>query len=366
MVRVFLNGLLQSLAERGRELLGRGRHVAFPEKLGELADELLSSRGEASGVALACVLLESYAAAEAKDRLLFLTELAERFGPRRDRVDRAIEAYRNDPNDANLNALHLAAEPTRQELKRRINLAPGGTAALVGMRQDLLSHLRELPRLEAVDADFHHLFSSWFNRGFLVLRPIDWSTPANILEKVIQYEAVHAIQDWEGLRLRLEPADRRCLAFFHPQWVDMPLIFVEVALTRDIPNAIAPLLAVNRHPVANHEATTAVFYSISSTQKGLAGVSFGNFLIKQVVEDLQRSLPNLKQFVTLSPTRGFASWLERWRHAAQSAISAPEVGEVLAVLDSPGCHEDAGKVEALRPVLLWAAADYYFWARSAT
>ena len=188
-------------------------------------------------------------------------------------------------------ALHAAAEPRRQELVRRLNLAPGGTAALVRMREELLKHLRKHPELRRVDADFSHLFGSWFNRGFLVLRHIDWTTPANILEKIIRYEAVHAIGTWDDLRNRLEPADRRCYGFFHPQLVDEPLIFVEVALTEAIPDSVAPLLDLERSPIEADRATTAVFYSISNTQRGLAGVSFGNFLIKQVVEDLKAELP---------------------------------------------------------------------------
>ena len=187
------------------------------------------------------------------------------------------------------------------------------------MREELLEYLPDHPELKPVDTDFTHLFSSWFNRGFLVLRPIDWTTPANILEKIIRYEAVHAIQDWDDLRNRLEPEDRRCYGFFHPQLVDEPLIFVEVALTREIPDAIGPLLDLSRMPIAATEATTAVFYSISNTQKGLGGVSFGNFLIKQVVENLKRELPNLKTFVTLSPVPGFARWLDRERKTEKSA-----------------------------------------------
>ena len=206
--------------------------------------------------------------------------------------------------------MHQASEPRRQELIRRLNLAPGGTAALVQMREALLTLLAGDGELRAVDRDFVHLFASWFNRGFLVLRRIDWTTPAHILEKIIRYEAVHAIEDWDDLRNRLAPPDRRCYAFFHPQLVDEPLIFVEVALTKDIPDAIAPLLDLARPVIGAQEATTAVFYSISNTQKGLGGISFGNFLIKQVVEELKQDLPNLQTFVTLSPVPGFAGWLQ--------------------------------------------------------
>ena len=218
--------------------------------------------------------------------------------------------------------MHSAAEPRRQELIRRLNLAPGGTAALVRMREELLRALKEDRELEGVDSDFTHLFSSWFNPGFLVLRPIDWSTPANILEKIIRYEAVHEIGTWDDLRDRLEPPDRRCFAFFHPQLVDEPLIFVEVALTTAVPGAIGELLAEDRVPIPASEANTAVFYSISNCQDGLRGISFGNFLIKQVVEELKRDLPRLATFVTLSPAPGFARWLaEERKHEDGSGLS---------------------------------------------
>ncbi|MFC6050138.1 malonyl-CoA decarboxylase domain-containing protein, partial [Methylobacterium hispanicum] len=222
--------------------------------------------------------------------------------------------------------LHTAVEPRSQELIRRLNLARDGTLALVRMREDLFDlrkALRDDPAcppevtdaIDSLDADFEHLFASWFNRGFLVLRPIDWTTPAHILEKIIRYEAVHEIQGWDDLRRRIEPKDRRCFAFFHPALVDEPLIFVEVALTDAIAPAIAPILSEERRTLSPRAFTTAIFYSISNCQRGLAGVTFGNFLIKQVVEDLAREIPGLKTFVTLSPVPGFAAWLDRERRA---------------------------------------------------
>src|SRR5215213_1389475 len=356
--QTFLNDIMSSIAERGRALLGRSRTGIEQVDLVAIGELLLSRRGEASGVALAQTLLESYARAPLALRLQFLTALAERFGPDPGRLDKAVENFRSDPGPAAARALHEASEPRRQELIRRLNLAPGGTFSLVRMREELLEHLSARPDLKAVNDDFVHLFSSWFNRGFLVLRPIDWSTPANILEKIIRYEAVHAIQNWDDLRNRLQPEDRRCYGFFHPQLVDEPLIFVEVALTKEIPGAISPLLDLGRTPIAAIEATTAVFYSISNTQKGLGGVSFGNFLIKQVVENLKRELPGLKTFVTLSPAPGFARWLERERKMEETACLGPAAKEALVVLDEPGWNADPEKVEKVRPVLLSAAAYY--------
>ena len=362
----FFSDLIDTLTERGRALLRRrdSRAAIARADLTAIAELLLSRRGEASGVALAQALLASYRVAPEEGRLVFLRALAERFGPDRERVEAAIEAFRSDGLAA-ANGLHAAAEPRRQELFRRLNLAPGGTAALVGMREDLIPHLPEHAELEAVDADFVQLFSSWFNRGFLVLRRIDWTTPANILEKIIRYEAVHEIRDWDDLRNRLEPADRRCYGFFHPQLVDEPLIFVEVALTQEIPAAVGPLLDLSRTPIAATDATTAVFYSISNTQRGLGGVSFGNFLIKQVVEDLTRELPNLTTFVTLSPAPGFAAWLAREREAETSPALTDSAKERLKALDEPNWHADPAKAEPVKEALAAAAAYYFLRAKTA-
>jgi len=364
----FLSDLLSTLTERGRALLrgtfsGNGETRLSHQELIQLGETLLSRRGEATGVALAHSLLAGYAAASIEDRASFLKSLADRFGPDHARLDAAIEAYRAGDTSA-ISALHQASEPRRQELIRRLNLAPGGTAALVQMREALLALLGEDVDLRAVDRDFVHLFASWFNRGFLVLRRIDWTTPAHILEKIIRYEAVHAIENWDDLRNRLAPPDRRCYAFFHPQLVDEPLIFVEVALTKEIPDAIAPLLDLNRRAIAAQEATTAVFYSISNTQKGLGGISFGNFLIKQVVEELKQDLPNLQTFVTLSPVPGFAGWLNRERESDESLFDAAQK-DTLALLDTDGWWQDDESVERLRDVMLSAAAHYFLVARDA-
>jgi malonyl-CoA decarboxylase len=361
----YLNDLMQSLTDRGRTFLGRPRETLQPGDLTALGEALLSRRGEASGVVIARSLLEGYATAPLATRLGFLTALADRFGSDPDALDRAIEAYRASPGPKTIGALHHAAEARRQELFRRLNLAPGGTAALVRMRAELLTHLSARPDLRGVDDDFVHLFASWFNRGFLVLRPIDWTTPANILERIIRYEAVHEINGWNDLRNRLEPSDRRCFGFFHPQLVDDPLIFVEVALTTSIPAAIPPLLATDRVPIRAEDANTAVFYSISNTQKGLAGVSFGHILIKQVADDLKRDLPNLKTFVTLSPVPGFAAWLARERAEAVSRYLSAEDLDVLNALEDPNWAFDPVPAEAVRKVMITAAASYFLRAKTA-
>ena len=270
----------------------------------------------------------------------------------------------NAPSDAAASKLHRASEPRRLELFRRLNLAPGGTAALVRMRAQLLEAMDHRDDLAAIDDDFLHLFSSWFNRGFLVLRTIDWSTPANLLEKIIRYEAVHAIRDWNDLRARIDSPDRRCYAFFHPALIDEPLIFVEVALTRGIPAGIDPILSANRERIDPERATTAVFYSISNCQRGLAGVSFGHFLIKQVVEEVGRQIPRLSTFITLSPAPNFAEWLKRERATEASLALSEEDRAALETLDRADWWRDEAAVETLREPLLRAAAWYYLRART--
>jgi malonyl-CoA decarboxylase len=319
----FFQELLGSIADRGRALIERSGNrlgtvdatalvaAKAPETLESLCRTLLSGRGEASGVALARKVLDLYARAPTGARRDFFRMLARDFGPDQERLRDAWMAYEQSPSPASLEELLRTVEPPRQELFRRLNLAPGGTAALVHMREDLFGYLADQPELKSVDNDFAHLLGSWFNRGFLVLRHIDWSTPADILERIIRYEAVHAIQDWSDLRRRVQPSDRRCFGFFHPSLIDEPLIFVEVALTTTIPSSIQELLAEDRAVLPASAATTAVFYSISNCQPGLRGISFGNFLIKQVVEELSRDLPSLRTFVTLSPLPGFGHWLER-------------------------------------------------------
>jgi malonyl-CoA decarboxylase len=364
----FFGELLQTISDRGRALLARGDRrneaSARSESLVELCEDLLSGRGEASGVALAREILGRYAVLTTGPRIAFFEALARRFGTDPERMEKAIAAWQAKPGDKTAAELHAASEPRRQELFRRLNLAPGGTQALVRMREQLMDVLSHRDDLRAVDEDFVHLFTSWFNRGFLVLRHIDWGTPALILEKIIRYEAVHEISDWEDLRRRIDPPDRRCYAFFHPALNDEPLIFVEVALTRDTPGAIAPILATTRDGVEQDKMRTAVFYSISNCQRGLAGVSFGNFLIKQVVEEVRRELPKLNTFVTLSPVVSFASWLKRER-AAESSVALNEADKAaLTALDTPGWWRDADKTEALKDPMMRAAAYYYMRAKN--
>ena len=361
MPNAFFSDLLSSIAERGRGLL---RQKNWPSdsagqanNLIDMCRALLTGRGEATGVAIAAEVLGRYRTLEA--RRGFFSALERDFGPDHEKLEKAIGNWKAAPDDRTAADLHYASEPRRLELFRRLNRAPGGTAALVDMRADLLSEMRANKTLAPIDKDFTHLFASWFNRGFLVLRRIDWSTPASILERIIRYEAVHEIHDWDDLRRRIDPPDRRCYAFFHPALTDEPLIFVEVALAEQIPGAIAPLLAHDRAPVAPERARTAVFYSISNCQKGLAGVTFGNFLIKQVVEELRRELPRMETFVTLSPVPGFRAWLAN----AEDAPIDPEALPLVASLDDPSWTSEPEQAERLRKIVEPLAAHYFLKAR---
>ncbi len=363
----FFGELLQTISDRGRALLARDRRgeaSAHSENLVELCEDLLSGRGEASGVALAREILARYATLTIGPRIAFFEALAQRFGTDPARMEQAIAAWRAGPSDAAAAEVHVASEPRRQELFRRLNLAPGGTASLVRMREQLMDSLDHREDLRAVDDDFVHLFSSWFNRGFLVLRRIDWSTPAIVLEKIIRYEAVHEIHDWQDLRRRIDSPDRRCYAFFHPALVDEPLIFVEVALTRDIPAAIAPILVKEREVVDLDKARAATFYSISNCQRGLAGVSFGNFLIKQVVEEVSREMPKLSTYVTLSPVTNFAGWLKQERAEERSAALNEADKAVLAALDQPAWWTNEETAAQVQDTVMRAAAWYYLRARN--
>ncbi len=327
----FLQGLLSNISTRTR-LLGNASNTAQSsgahlQALSSACATLMERGGEASQIMTAQRALTHYQQLAPEERLAFFSLLASDYSAEPSAIHSAYKAYCASEDNAALEQLFNACEPRRQDLLRRLNLCPGGTFELVKMRADLLKQLRHMPELAALNSDFSHLFNSWFNRGFLVLESIDWNTPAAVLEKLIQYEAVHAISDWRDLRRRLDPDDRRCYAFFHPATGDEPLIFVEVALCKGIPDNVQRILE-HGEEVPLEVADTAVFYSISNCQAGLKGVSFGNFLIKQVVQELSRELPQLKNFVTLSPVPGFADWLAEQR-ASQSLVLSETLGTFL-------------------------------------
>jgi malonyl-CoA decarboxylase len=301
------SGLLGSLFDRTSSWISSQKQTK--EDITLLCDQLLSTTGEARGQSLAHDILDKYAILSDDQKKAFFLYLRHQLDLDISASIAALSSYEASPDSKTYSAVHAATEPQRLALFTRLNTEDGATERLVRMRADILAQLPEMPELAPVAFDLQQLFISWFNRGFLVLRPISWQSPAHILEKIIAYEAVHSIDSWDALRLRLAPADRRCFAFFHPAMPDEPLIFVEIALTDHIPHSIQDILADDR-PVLNDDAfTTATFYSISNCQKGLAGISFGNSLIKTVVRELSADMKAIKQFVTLSPIPGLAKWV---------------------------------------------------------
>lgn len=321
-----------------------------------LCDDLLSTRGEASGIAVAREVAQTYEALDDGSRLTLFQILNDAFAPDVEAINAAAEAFRDGGDLDTFLALVRSVEPPRQEFFRRLNMAPRGTRTLVAMRAHLLGLLPDHPELRAVDADLRHLLGSWFNRGFLTLERIDWHTPADILERLIHYEAVHRMDGWDDLRRRLD-RDRRCFAFFHPALPDEPLIFVEVALVNGLATSVQPLLDRSSEPDDPAAADTAIFYSISNCQEGLAGISFGNFLIKQVVHELARELPRLKVFSTLSPVPGLRRWL-----AGLTDLTETE-REAVDRLDEPGWHNNEVLAQGLRPVLMRLCARYLVEAK---
>jgi malonyl-CoA decarboxylase len=378
--RSWVERLWASIAERGLSFAPiPAASINALERAKMLAQSLLSERGEASGAAVARELMKVVASLGADERVQFLVYLGENFQPDDKRLTEAAHNYIKSPSPQSASRLAEAAEPPRQELLRRMNMAEGGTAALVEIRKILPDITGSHPAVGLLDTDLRHLFSSWFNRGFLELRQIDWQTPAAILEKLIAYEAVHEIQGWDDLRRRLAP-DRRCFAFFHPALPGEPLIFVEVALVEGLADSVRGLLELDTNLAAQcaraTEADTAIFYSISNCQVGLRGISFGNFLIKQVVEELRTELPGLSQFATLSPIPGFSRWLESRFKAGkvpQLMLSAgerkvlfeaveesggDEATALARILAIKGWNESKEKAAAVKPVLLKLCAFY--------
>jgi malonyl-CoA decarboxylase len=288
------------------EKIAKARNLS---RVNNAVKRMISERGESNAVSMADDVVNGYRKLSKDQHVAFFTFLFEKLNPDTDLVMTAAQNFATDSNARNYIRLQRVVESPRQELFRRLNRASEGTAAVVQMRRDLLQVLDKKPELTAVDFDMRHLLSSWFNPGFLKMHRVDWKSPAEVLEKLIQHEAVHAIDGWDDLRRRLQP-DRRCFAFFHPQLPNEPLIFVEVALLPEVPAVIAPL--VDKKAETNDQVSqfkVAAFYSISNCEPGLRGVSMGNFLIKRVAEQLHAEFPGLKTFVTLSPIPGFMDWV---------------------------------------------------------
>ena len=334
--------LVNTVVPQRNDAARANRHAS---KLIAIWRELLSERGEVSGAAIAREALAAYRELDPAHLPAFYDQLAAEFSPEKHALREAAKRYLEQPSTAHLMLLQQAAASPRQELFRRLNQASAGTATLVDMRKNLLTALASHPEWQVIDADLVHLFNSWFNRGFLTLERIDWHTPAIVLEKLIEYEAVHELSGWTDLRRRLQ-TDRRCFAFFHPALPDEPLIFIEVALVKGISNAVQPLLDVDAPVDDPEKADTAVFYSITNCQKGLRSVSFGNLLIKQVAQKLGEEFPRIKTFSTLSPIPGFTAWLS----TIEGKLAEPALSAVKA-LKTPNWHLQAEQSVSMQKAL---------------
>ncbi|MES2626770.1 MAG: malonyl-CoA decarboxylase [Pseudomonadota bacterium] len=353
---------LTALGVETLELLKLQKRQSFIEIVTNLCRTLLQLKGEASSVAIAEEILHLFKRASDEEKKQFFRYLYSELGADAAIVNKAITDYQSKASQLTLHSLALATESQRLELFRTLNTAPDGTMALIDMREDLYKLMAKEPEFNLLDQELLSLFRAWFNRGFLELRRIDWQTPALILEKLIQYESVHAITGWADLRRRLE-SDRFCYGFFHPAIKDVPLIFVEVALTDAISNNIANLLQQDPPGSDPVPADTAVFYSINNCLLGLRGVSFGNFLIKQVVEHLATAQPGITNFVTLSPIPGFMHWLKSFDKLA-TLLTPDEVQAVSTLLEAKSMRSVINSNSLLYKVLPRLCAYYLVKAKS--
>jgi malonyl-CoA decarboxylase len=318
---------------------------------------LLSDRGDVSGERLANEVLSAYETLTGASLAAFFTYLAKQFSPDAETIERSLELFRRQTSAESLAALQLAVEPPRRELFRRLNLARNGTAALIEMRRRVLRGVASHPDWAVISADLEDLLRSWLNAGFLELRRIDWHTPTPVLENLMKYEAVHQVRNWDDLRRRLQD-DRRCFGFFHSSLPHEPLIFTELALTAELSARVQPLLDPESPVLDRKSRSFAVFYSISSCHDGLRGISFGNSLIRRVVDALRREYPRLRTFGTLSPIPGFRSWLA---HAATNGNGAAAAAS--ASLADRECFSDTARADELSRTLLPLCATYLLTAK---
>ena len=304
--------ILSSLMKGTRRLnrLGSKSFGKLHNDINKAVDSVMSTSGEVSSLVYAEHLLNLIETQDDNNLNKFLKNLLSNYDIDTKKLAKDVKNYSSEKNEENLIKINHSSEPKWVELFRRLNSTSNGTYRLVKLRERIRS--LNNPELKTFDSGLLNLFKYWFNPSFLVLEKIDWETPANILEKIIEYEAVHEINSWDDLRARLAPIDRQCFAFFHPLIPDDPLIFVEVALCVGIPKSIQKIIKIDRDEIDIEEANTAIFYSISNCHNGLLGISFGNFLIKKVAKNLKRELPDLNQFLTLSPIPGLMKWMEEY------------------------------------------------------
>jgi len=313
---------------KGTRRLNRLRSKSFGKlhkNINKAVDSVMSTTGEVSSLVYSEHLLNLIEKLDDKSLYKFLNHLLSNYDIDTKKLTKDVKNYSSEKNDKNLQKIRISSEPQWIELFRRLNSTSNGTYRLVKLREKIRA--MNNPALKAFDSGLLKLFKYWFNPSFLVLEKIDWETPANILEKIIEYEAVHQINSWDDLRARLAPADRQCFAFFHPLIPNDPLIFVEVALTTGLPESIQNIIKLEREEIDIEDANTAIFYSISNCHNGLLGISFGNFLIKKVASNLKRELPDLNQFMTLSPLPGFMKWMEEYSPISFERCSEKNCGD---------------------------------------
>lgn len=351
----FAKNIFQSIADVGENFLDFGKVRGTPvQKLNNLCKDLVSQKGAASGMALARAVVFHYQNLNEKDRLNFFTILLNEYGSDSLLIKEAAEEYISNPSEKSIDKIRTGVATKRLELFNRMNMAPNGTTAIVDMRRDLLRFLKNAPDLKPVDNDLKSLMISWFNPGFLELRRIDWDTEASILEKIIQYETVHNIENWNDLKQRLVE-NRRCFAFFHPALEDEPLIFVEVALTKGIAGSMETIFKQVTTNKVKYD--TAIFYSINNCQRGLRGIPLGNFLIKRVVAEIALEIPSIKKFSSLSPVTGFAKWF--MKQTGLKEANLPEIDKMtLMLLNKKDWHKDKRAIDKLQDQLLEACAHY--------
>ncbi|MCZ2720640.1 malonyl-CoA decarboxylase [Marinomonas sp. 15G1-11] len=360
---MLLNKWLSSVADVGREMLSRKNDSRKSKTLEEYCADLMSNKGEALGTAIANEVATSYQTADDEKKLSFFQHLLEQYSPDPEAVITLANAYRDEPSYDSYVALSEAIEAPRQKLFKRMNMASKGTEVIVALRKDFLRLVKDHPELKPIDFDLLHLLKSWFNRGFLTLAEIDWNTPAVILEKLIEYEAVHSMSGWDDLKKRLGP-NRRCYAFFHASLPNEPLIFVEVALVNGLASAIDPLIDPNPYDNSHNDVLdTAIFYSISNCQSGLAGISFGNFLIKQVVMELKKECPQLTQFATLSPIPTFRRWLSHELDNLESRFINSSSRTTLSLMNEVNWPASQEHCDLLQPILMKLCAQYLINAK---
>ena len=313
---------------KGTRRLNRFRSKGFGKlhnNINKAVDSVMSTSGEVSSLVFAEHLLNLIEDLDDNGLKKFLKDLLKNYDIDTKVLMKDVKNYSSNKNTENFEKIRISSEPGWIELFRRLNSSTNGTYRLVKLRERIRSLNDE--ELKTFDLRLLKLFKYWFNPSFLVLEKIDWETPANILEKIIEYEAVHEINSWDDLRARLAPIDRQCFAFFHPLIPNDPLIFVEVALTTGIPKSIQKIINLDRQEIEIEDANTAIFYSISNCHNGLLGISFGNFLIKQVASNLKRELPDLNQFVTFSPLPGFMKWMEEYSPISFERCTDKNCGE---------------------------------------